>query len=400
MKQFGVNFIYEKYHDDFDIDDFLKQLMSIDIIQDGNLNVSFIENDGNVESKILAAPIKVFLTITEKCNLSCKHCFGNFGTGTEMSLEHIKMILEKLKEVGVFQISITGGEPLIHSDICEILELVKSYGFTSQITTNGCFVDDKVISYIKNCNNMFRFSLSLEGLKDYHDSIRGLGSYDKVLKTIEKLKRNNIPFGINTVLTSKNIDQMEEFFVLIYEMGIENISISIINPSGRGKDSDLIIDPRNPYMNEKLNRLSDLMKSYAKKINKNQYLFSTVISSNGEVIPKDMSLKELINFKRCGAANYIATIKANGDVIPCVFLNDFLDNEICYSSDTNLFTNSMNDIWNNSPLFKYVRDIGVNSKCSTCFKYLNKQCLGGCPVFSKYFTNNFEGENVFCSLGG
>ena len=84
----------EKYYKTHDISEFINELESIDLLCCDELNGKLIDNA--VECDTLSAPIKTFLTITEKCNLQCKHCFGSFGKGEELSIKNIEEILETL----------------------------------------------------------------------------------------------------------------------------------------------------------------------------------------------------------------------------------------------------------------------------------------------------------------
>lgn len=71
------------------------------------------------------------IDITGRCNFRCVHCYHTFErySADEISLEDFEILFEKLYKMGVFVITISGGEPFLRKDLLEILKLGKKYGF-------------------------------------------------------------------------------------------------------------------------------------------------------------------------------------------------------------------------------------------------------------------------------
>lgn len=242
----------------------------IDALRESKIINNEDDLDGEIISnrytlKSLGAPTKVYLTVTDLCNLQCKHCFGDFGVGNEMTLEQISYILEQLKEIGVLEISITGGEPFYHSDIFSIIEMIIEKGFILQITTNGTLVTDEFIKTFKRYGDKcFRLSISLDGISEIHDMIRGEGTYDRVMDNIKKLQNNNIDFGFNTVINNLNIDTFGEFLNTLYNKKIYKGSYSLIKPLGRARDSELnLIDINENSWRNKIRLVKRLVEDFA-----------------------------------------------------------------------------------------------------------------------------------------
>ncbi|UCC20826.1 MAG: radical SAM protein [Promethearchaeota archaeon] len=84
-------------------------------------------------------PKSVHLYITNECNLDCEKCYYRKSSDPkkELSLEQIRMLLEEWKRYKLTSIAIGGGEPLLHPDINEIIQLAKDMGFFIAVTTNG-----------------------------------------------------------------------------------------------------------------------------------------------------------------------------------------------------------------------------------------------------------------------
>lgn len=170
----------EKYYKTHDISEFINELESIDLLCCDELNGKLIDNA--VECDTLSAPIKTFLTITEKCNLQCKHCFGSFGKGEELSIKNIEEILETLLYIGIFQISITGGEPLLHKDIINIL---KSDGSVVPCIFFDMALDNKI--NVKS-NNILKDNFSDIWNNEYFRYVRKIGINQKCRKCYSFLK--------------------------------------------------------------------------------------------------------------------------------------------------------------------------------------------------------------------
>lgn len=155
------------------------------------------------------------LEICNKCNLKCLHCFYKDKINkNEMSLEKINFIIKKLPHLD--NVVITGGEPLLHSKIYQVLELFgKSNKITFIITTNGTVFDKEILSlFRKYCNIKFQVSLDSSNAA-INDIIRGKNSYEKVLDNLNQLStidsnRVRLHMTVNA-LNYANIKEVYDF---------------------------------------------------------------------------------------------------------------------------------------------------------------------------------------------
>lgn len=184
---------------------------------------------------------KVNFIITHKCNLMCKHCYMNAGNScnenNDLIFTRFKDAIVKLKELGINEIMITGGECSISPILLKILEFCKNLDIKTSIFTNGILFNDRLLEYVDD------YCLSLDGLKDNHNALRGsLCAYDNTVKTIKKLKKNKKNVSIQITVTNRNVDELLELINIIYSLGINKINICCLLDEGRSLENNLSLN--------------------------------------------------------------------------------------------------------------------------------------------------------------
>ncbi len=107
---------------------------------------------------------KIYIEITNKCNLACSFCHGHSRIKKEMTAEEFKLIAKKVKPFGrEFYLHVMG-EPLSHSQLSEILEIAKAEGMPVNITTNGTLLE-KAAPVIFKSGAVRKVSVSLHSLE-------------------------------------------------------------------------------------------------------------------------------------------------------------------------------------------------------------------------------------------
>src|SRR3989339_279074 len=108
-------------------------------------------------------------------------------------------------------LGITGGEPLIRSDLLEILEHMKKLGFNVNLTTNGVLLDERIVKHLKK--NIFGLSISLDGLVDSHNYLRQSDVFTKTTENIKLCKKNNIKYLIvKTAIYKNNLNELKDLY--------------------------------------------------------------------------------------------------------------------------------------------------------------------------------------------
>lgn len=151
----------------------------------------------------------VTFEITSRCNMNCRFCFSNWRDGEkEMSTDKVKRIISKLKHLGLEAINFTGGDPLLRSDLEEILRYCKELSLTTIISTNGILIQNykEILNYLDFIN------LPLDSInKEIHNEMRPCfmeNHHGYILDLINEInkKYSNIKIKINTMVSKKNIE--------------------------------------------------------------------------------------------------------------------------------------------------------------------------------------------------
>ncbi len=136
------------------------------------MNASFdrILNDAfNTET-----PISATIELTTLCNWKCKHCYINFHDEKGLSELKVKELLRDLRELGVHQLVLTGGEIFIRKDILRIIKYAKELHFRVNILSNASLITEEVAKELSNLY-ITDYSLTIFSLdEDIHDNITGV----------------------------------------------------------------------------------------------------------------------------------------------------------------------------------------------------------------------------------
>jgi len=313
----------------------------------------------------LKAPNSIVWDVTSRCNLKCKHCYveAESKKTEEPSTEEAKAIIDQLKKAKVFTLSFSGGEPLLRDDLFELLEYATK-SLVVDVASNGLLIDEDIANQLKSTGIAY-MQLSFDGLEDAHDYLRGRkGAFNRLMETIEILKRVGLRFGVTSVIYRKNVHEIKEMIELAEKLGAFTIRFYRLIYTGRGKELTSL----------------DLTSSEYKKALQEVYSHKGKISAVA-----DEAFGFLLHGREnphqgvgCQAGRTIAGIKANGQVVPCPMFSDPVF--YCGKVPDEDFT----DIWVNSPVLSQFRTLdNIHGKCHVC-RYLY-QCGGGCraAVYAK-----------------
>lgn len=186
-------------------------------------------------------PLRYFLELTYRCNLSCPYCYvGSDRNKQELTTKEWENVINQIPFYGI--VTLVGGEPLIRKDFIEILAKVsKKVWNKTHVVTNGILINDEIISaFIKY--KLLLLSVSLDGYGETHDKNRGKeGIFDQIISNLENLKSKNPKqmVDIKTIVLENNLDDLPKLYKLCDSMGFNFLSISFLRNNSWKQNSVL-----------------------------------------------------------------------------------------------------------------------------------------------------------------
>lgn len=176
--------------------------------------------------RLRSKPVLCNYYVTYRCNAKCSFCDIWEKPSPYITLQDVKQNLMDLKRLGVQVIDFTGGEPLLHRDIDQMLGMAHDMGFITTLTTN-CLLYPKLANRLKGKVDMLHFSLDSAD-KTEHDTGRGVACYDFVMESVEVAKQLGEKPDILFTVFKSNLHQLEEVYQKII---LPNKLILILNPA-------------------------------------------------------------------------------------------------------------------------------------------------------------------------
>lgn len=310
----------------------------------------------------------LFLHLTNRCNLSCAHCYvAPFGKNIkDLPLETVKDMIRQLVSKGGSRVTFSGGEPILYPWLKEAVDYCQELGVEIRFLTNGTLIDEGWVDYFKNKD--IKIQISLDGSKpEIHDRIRGRGSYAKAIRGAHLLKSSGLVDQLNfcTTVMMHNIPDLKNIISLTQEMGIPLARFLPLRKMGSAKKQwDNIAQIGIKEIERFYDDVAKLENEKASCVK-----ISCGLSGFMLYIPEEFKNDEIW----C-PVGYMLVIDTDGDVYPCVLLRDEK-----YRLG-NIFTNSLDDLENSEQMSEICENLSYRREkighCNRChFKNL---CQGGC----------------------
>lgn len=270
-------------------------------------------------------PLLMILSPSWQCNLRCQGCYtlGYARTSKGMSRELVERVLAECEEIGIYFVTILGGEPLMWPSLEEVIEAHPDMFF--QVYTNGTLLTLDRAQKLRELGNV-ALVFSIEGGEEETDSWRGKGVYRKIMEAMEMAREARLLIGTSATVTSRNVEVVssEEFLDFMISKGsLAQMYFLYIPVNGRA-DFSLMVTPEQ----------RDLLRRRVLRARNTKPIFVIDFWNDGPYVEGCIA----------GGRSYFH-INANGDVEPCVYTHIAVDN---------IHEKSLTEALN-SPLFRAIR---------------------------------------------
>jgi MoaA/NifB/PqqE/SkfB family radical SAM enzyme len=325
--------------------------------------------------------------LTERCNLACRHCYQSGGNRNEPTLTEIRAVVDEFadmleawsKAYGVSfspAFNLTGGEPLLRSDLDPIVELIGETGASIYILSNGTLIDRGRAQRMAALG-VKGVQVSFEGPQDIHDVIRGAGSWLAARSGVENLIDAGIPVTLNVTLSRLNAGRMAEMVSLAAELGAQRLGFSRLVPVGRGLElAEAMLTP-----DEVRNLYAELL---AVDIPGLEIVTGDPVAA--QMHAPSPARRGETPLGGCAAGVSGLTLLPDGTILPCRRLEIPLGN---------IRSDSLREVWATSEVLASLRDQSLyQGRCGACDRWSGCR---GCRAIAWAWTRARGGEGCLAS---
>lgn len=350
--------------------------------------------DARAVPRPLSAPVSMDLSITGRCNLTCRYCFyaDEMTSRDDLSTDEWKLAFEKLGEARVMRVVLTGGEVFTRPDLFQLIDTLIANRMRYSILTNGTLIDEDTADSFMKGKRVLRLDsvqVSVDGsTAEVHDRSRP-GSFHGAVRGLELLKDRGLPVTARVTVSKHNMDDLEGIARLLLDrLGLPAFSICDASPIGTGCtfERELALDHRDTLkaglkMEELLERYPGRITASAGPLARlRAYRTLETARSTGKMAGGF----RMGCFSACGGVFEKAAVLHDGTVVPCSILHDLRLG--------NILTDDLLDLWRNSPVMNALRrryrlPLSTVPECSDCpwVEY----CNGGCPGIVQQMQGTF-----------
>lgn len=321
----------------------------------------------------------LYLYLVAYCNLSCAHCWisPEFSRRRQEGIpfDALTRTISEAKALGLQNVKLTGGEPLLYRNIGELLAFLSREKINISVETNGTLIDREIADRFSACD-VEQISVSLDAATEkVHDELRGVeGSFRRTLNGLGFLSKYNLNFQIIMTLQRRNKEEIEDLIRLSRDVGASSLKINHLLPCGRGRDA--FKHEQNLEL-EELIRLYQMVEKNWPRLDGLDIIFDLPVAFRSI---EDIKTKGICE---CHILNILG-ILANGDFSICGIgqtVEELRMGNIC--------RDSISKVWENTLTLKNLRKSlpwKLKGICGQClFRF---QCLGACRA-NAYTLNKY-----------
>lgn len=322
----------------------------------------------------------IFWECTLRCNLNCIHCGSDCtkdSLSDDMPREDFLKALDEITpdlEPHNTMIVLTGGEPILRRDIAEIGNELYKRGFPWGVVSNGMGMQKPMIEKLLDAG-IRSMTISLDGLEESHNWLRGNAkSFKNAIEAIGILGgTEGLRYDVVTCANRRNINELNELYRLLLELGLKEWRIFTIFPIGRAiQHENLQLRP------DEFKGLFDFIEEIRKE-------GKIKLDYGCEGFLGDYEGRVRDNFFFCRAGVNVASILVDGSISACPSLRDnFIQG--------NIYKDSFRDVWNNNYSMYRDRSWTKTGICKDC------EFFGYCEGNGMHLRDEKTGELLFCHL--
>jgi PqqA peptide cyclase len=312
----------------------------------------------------------IVLEVTEACPHNCVHCYNYWRderartvTPTTLSRGEIREIVRRIKsETSLEQVAISGGEPLLRSDLPGILADIAAEGLTPVVITSGAMLTP---TRVKRLPRDTVLEVTLFGADaDLHDRIVGRkGTLKRVIEGVARAREHGCGLVVSVVVSALNAHDVRRALELGIALGAEGFLLNRMNLT-RATMLDAALVPSQAQLKEMLQAAEEVAAEYDAPISVSVPVPACVV---------DLAAYPHLHFGWCprGGAEAYYTVSHDGRLRPCNHTSRVLGDLRTQSFGQLTESAAAREFWSPIP-----------ESCRSCEHPLREVCRGGCPAAS------------------
>jgi radical SAM protein with 4Fe4S-binding SPASM domain len=265
--------------------------------------------------------------VTARCGEECKHCYAKDSPDLGPQIDDELPVKQCLKVLDSFdrflkgnglvgRINLTGGDPLLKDGLLELITAARSRGIKVGLLGNPGSLDTETAMRLKEAG-VFRYQLSIDGLRATHDRLRGRrGHFDDTLRALEALKEAGLPSVVMFTLSKENFRELPAVARLAAERNVKVFDFARLVPLGRGRGIGMLSPTE---FREVLVRMLDAYRAleaegFETYFGRKEALWALLYSELGLFEPPRWDGRI---HSGCSAGSKVLTVLADGTVYPC-----------------------------------------------------------------------------------
>jgi radical SAM protein with 4Fe4S-binding SPASM domain len=344
----------------------------------------------------------VIWNLTNRCNLSCPHCYTHATSkklSNELDTRQCKNVIDDLAMQNVMVLILSGGEPVLRPDLYELAAYARDKGISCALSTNGTLINNLHVGKILK-SGIGYVGISIDSIGQNHDKFRGKqGAYAASLNAIRLCRDAGLKVGLRLSLTAHTVRDLPEIFELFEKEKLVKLYISHLNYSDLSSgsfalDTDQIRESMRFVIKKALTYIND------------GNVFRDIVTGNNEadgpflylLMHQENSRKAKLIYERLAMAGgnssgiRLANIDPLGDVHPDPFCRDI--------SLGNVRQKPFSQIWQTSdhPFVVSLRDrkTSFHGRCGNC-RFIDL-CGGNSRARAFAHTVDWWGSDPMCYL--
>jgi pyrroloquinoline quinone biosynthesis protein E len=328
-------------------------------------------------------PYTLIAELSYRCPLHCPYCSNPVDIGgeryrDEVEIEDWARVFREARALGVLQLALTGGEPMLRRDLDELVAAGRAAGLYSTLVTAGTLLTRERAATLKDAGlDHVQVSIQSPDATE-NDRIAGNRSFEKKIAAARVVKQLDFPLTINCVLHRQNLDRIGELLDLALDLGAQRLELANTQYYGWAvANQDALMPSR-----EQLRRAEEAVQRFRERVGPSVDVL-WVLPDFYEDLPKPCM---------GGWGRTAIVVAPNGDVLPCQAASTIPGLEFA-----NVREHPLEWIWSEADAFARFRGTGwMQEPCRSCPLGRQEVDFGGCRCQALRLTGDAAATDPVC----